>query len=398
MPRLGRAAIVGSLIVLVACIARPPGPEMVDLAPVGFDRLPGWQEDNQSLALAAFRRSCARIEREPQDNPVGGTDLGGVVADWRVPCMAAAAPGDNVLDARAFFEHYFAPFRVSDGGARGGLFTGYYEPLLSGARERGGRYTVPIYGRPTDLVSVDLGEFRPDFRGRRIAGRVEGGVMRPYPSRAEIEAGALDGRVAVVAWVDDPVDAFFLHVQGSGRINFGDGDEMRVGFAAGNGHPYRSIGRVLVDRGELDREAVTLGSIRAWLAAHPDESQALMAENESFVFFRELKREGPIGAEGVALTPGRSLAVDRRHIPLGAPIWLDIMAPAAEPEAADRRLRRLVIAQDTGAAITGPVRGDVFWGFGSEAEAIAGRMKHRGHLYLLLPLGAVERGSGVASP
>ena len=166
MPGLGRAAIVGSLIVLVACVARPPGPEKINLAPVGFDSLVGWQQDNQSVALAAFRRSCARIERQPQGNPVGVTHLGGVGADWRVPCMAAVALGDNDAKARAFFEGFFAPFRVSGRGAKEGLFTGYYEPLLSGARERGGRYTVPIYGRPTDLVTVDLGDFRPDAFAR----------------------------------------------------------------------------------------------------------------------------------------------------------------------------------------------------------------------------------------
>ncbi len=399
MPVPWRAVVLGSLIFVAACVARSPGPERIDLAPVDFDALPGWQDDRQSLALEAFRRSCARIGRRPENGLVGANGIGGVVADWRGACRAGAdvSSADDEA-ARAFFERHFASFRVLDKGSADGLFTGYYEPLLSGARQRGGRYIVPIYGRPIDLVSVDLGDFRLDFEGRRIAGRIEGDALRPYPSRAEIERGALDDRAAVIAWVDDPVDAFFLHVQGSGRIGLENGDEIRVGYAAANGHEYRSIGGILIARGAMDREAVSLPSIRAWLAAHPDESRALMEENESFIFFRELEGEGVIGAQGVALTPGRSIAVDRRFIPLGAPVWLDIMAPSAEPGAEDRPVRRLAIAQDTGAAITGPIRGDVFWGFGAEAEAVAGRMKHRGQLYLLLPLGVVERRASVASP
>lgn len=399
MPELRRAVILGSLIFVAACVARSPGPERIDLGPVDFDALPGWQEDRQSLALSAFRRSCVRVELRPENGLVGANGIGGVVADWRAACRAGAdVPNADDEAARAFFEQYFALFRVIDRGSAEGLFTGYYEPLLSGARQRGGRYIVPIYGRPTDLVSVDLGDFRPGFKGRRIAGRIEGDALRPYANRAEIERGALNDRVPVIAWVDNPVDAFFLHVQGSGRISLENGDEIRVGYAAANGHEYRSIGGILVERGAMDRDAVTLPSIRAWLAAHPDESRALMDENESFIFFRELEGEGAIGAQGVALTPGRSIAVDRRFIPLGAPVWLDIMAPAAEPGAEDRSVRRLTIAQDTGAAITGPLRGDVFWGFGPEAEAIAGRMKHRGQLYLLLPLGVAERRASGTSP
>ena len=386
------AVVAGPLFIVAACVVPPPEPERLDLAPVGFDSLSGWQDDRQGAALVAFRRSCARFDPEADDQPVGADGRGGVVADWRAPCRAAGeVPDGDDRAARAFFEAGFALFRVSDGGRSDGLFTGYFEPLLSGARRRGGRYTVPIYARPADLVSVDLGAFQPDLGGRRIVGRVAGGALRPYESRAEVEAGALTDRAAVIAWVDDPVDAFVLHVQGSGRIDLEDGGELRVGYAASNGHAYASIGRVLADRGELTLDEVTLPAIRAWLAAHPEQARALMDENPSFVFFRELEHDGPMGAQGTVLTPGRSLAVDRRHIPLGAPVWIDIMAPAVDPEAPDRALRRLVIAQDTGAAIRGPLRGDLFWGFGPEAEAVAGRMKHHGGLYLLLPLGAVER-------
>ena len=195
---------------------------------------------------------------------------------------------------------------------------------------------------------------------------------------------------------DDPVDAFFLHVQGSGRIALAGGGELRVGYAGSNGRAYVSIGRALIERGAIAREDVSLQSIRAWLAAHPDEAAGVLALNPSYIFFRVLDgamddEDGPLGSQGVALTPGRSLAVDRRFLPLGAPLWLDIMAPAAEPGAPDRRVRRLVVAQDTGGAIRGPLRGDLFWGFGAEAESVAGRMKHQGRYFLLLPRGVAER-------
>ncbi len=384
------AALIGPLVVLAACVARPPEPERLDLAEVRFDALPGWRGDRHGAALAAFRRSCARFDLRPDDEPVGPDGLAGRIADWRAPCAAAGGEHDDDA-ARAFFETWFVPLRARGAGGAEGLFTGYYEPLLSGARRRGGRYTVPIYGRPDDLVSVDLGLFREDQRGRRIAGRVEDGALRPYPSRDEIERGALAARAPVIAWVDDAADAFFLHVQGSGRIALDGGGVVRVGYAASNGHAYVSIGRALVERGALSLDEVSLPAIRAWLAAHPGEAREVMALNPSFVFFRELSGDGPVGAQGVALTPGRSLAVDRRFVPLGVPVWLDITAPSADPAAPDRALRRLVIAQDTGGAITGPVRGDVYWGFGAEAAAVAGRMKHPGRYYLLLPRAAVGR-------
>ena len=394
MRRAQRAAAIGAALLLAAC-GLPPGPPRLDLAPVGFAALEGWCDDSQGAALAAFRRSCAAYRSAPDDRPVGA--IGGSVADWRAPCAAAGVvgAGDDAA-ARAFFEAWFAPFRLADRGRREGLFTGYYEPLLRGARQRGGRYTVPIHGLPADLVTVELGLFASDLDGRRITGRVADGALTPYPGRAAIGAGALEGRVPAIAWVDDPVDAFFLHVQGSGRIALAGGGELRVGYAGSNGRAYVSIGRALIERGAIARDDVSLQSIRAWLAAHPDEAAGVLALNPSYVFFRVLDgamddEEGPLGSQGVALTPGRSLAVDRRFLPLGAPLWLDIMAPAAETGSPDRRLRRLVVAQDTGGAIRGPLRGDLFWGFGAEAESVAGRMKHRGRYYLLLPRGVAER-------
>jgi membrane-bound lytic murein transglycosylase A len=296
--------------------------------------------------------------------------------------MVSVPPGDAA--ARTFFENWFAPYAVSDSGTMDGLFTGYYEASLDGARTPSARYATPLHLRPGDLVTVDLGAFRDDLKGERIAGQVVGGKLTPYHDRAAISAGALDGKDLEVVWVDDPVDAFFLHIQGSGRVALDDGSEIRVGYAAQNGHAYTAVGRVLIAEGEVSREAMSMQVIRSWLAANPDRAQALMNQNRSYVFFASLDGDGPLGAQGVALTPGRSLAVDRRFLPLSVPLWLDITAPA-ENAPGERTLRRLVIAQDTGGAIRGPVRGDLFWGHGEAAANIAGRMKGHGRYYLLLP-------------
>jgi len=387
MRRTVRAGLVlGALLALAACVQTPPPEPRLDLAPVSFADLPGWSADSQGEALVAFRRSCARIARLPDDRPLGALAAAGRAGDWRAPCAAAAqVPTDDDAAARRFFETWFAPYAARDRGRREGLFTGYFEPLLDGSRTRDSRYRIPLYGRPADLVTVDLGLFADDLAGRRITGRIDGGRLLPYESRAEIMAGALAGRAPVLAWVDDPVDAFFLQVQGSGRVRLREGGVLRLGYAASNGHPYVSIGRVLVARGALAPEAVSLQTIRAWIADHPDEAAALLAANPSYVFFRALSGDGPLGSQGAVLTPGRSLAVDRRFIPLGAPVYLVGTMPAPEAGDADRPLNRLLIAQDTGGAIRGPLRGDVFWGFGPRAEAIAGRMKHPGRIYLLLP-------------
>jgi len=230
-------------------------------------------------------------------------------------------------------------------------------------------------------------EVPPDLRGKRLAGQVEGGALLPLPDRAAIEKGALAGRGLELVWVDSPVDAFFfLQIQGSGRVRLAEGGEVRIGYAADNGRPYTAIGRELVRRGIYQPKEVSMQSIRRWLEQNPAEAEALLDTNASYVFFEEIHGEGPLGVEGVPLTPGRSLAVDLQHWPLGVPLWLDTTAPAARDNEPDRPLRRLFIAQDTGGAIRGPVRGDLFWGAGRDAEAVAGKMKHPGRLWVLLPV------------
>jgi membrane-bound lytic murein transglycosylase A len=351
-----------------------------------FTALPGWGKNNMAGALPAFRKSCERLQGLPGNRKLGGRVVGGRVADWRAVCTAATELKDTGADdTRHFFETWFEPFRATNNGEPMGLFTGYYEPVLRGSRRRNGPFTVPLYRRPTDLVTADLGLFHKRLEGRRIVGKVGNGELRPYPNRAAINAGALEGRGLEIAWVKDAAAAFFLHIQGSGQIVLKDGSIMRVGYAAQNGRVYHSIGRELIRRGILPREAVSLQSIRAWMKDNPGEARGLMEKNPSYIFFREIEGDGPIGAQGAVLTPLRSLAVDRRFIPLGVPLWVNTATPGKNPDDAVRPLRRLFIAQDTGGAIRGPVRGDIFWGSGPKAEAAAGRMNREGEYYLLLP-------------
>ncbi len=360
------------------------GEERLVLEPASFEDLAGWEADDPSGALSAFRRSCKPLLG--QSKPPEGFPR--TIGNWRPACEAAVRVPAGADAARAFFEAHFQPFSGSNDGDPEGLFTGYYEPLLLGSRERSDRYNVPLYIRPPDLVTVDLGAFREEFKGKTVAGRVEDGELIPFPDRRAIEEGALAKRDLELVWVDDPVDAFFLQIQGSGRVRLDDedgGGEMRLGYAAQNGHPYFAIGKDLVEREALRKEEVSMQSIRQWLEENPDLADDVMARNASYVFFQELEGDGPLGAQGVALTPGRSLAVDRKHWPLGVPIWLDASAPSSKAGEPDRPLRRLLVAQDTGGAIRGPVRGDVFWGYGEEAAEIAGRMKHSGRVWVLLP-------------
>jgi len=377
--------LAGFGFILSACTpALEPKPDRVIASPVGFDALPGWNADDQSVALAAFRRSC--------DKPAESRGpLKITRADWRAPCAAAQEVGAGDRDAaREFFERWFRPFSIAGGAKDSGLFTGYFEAELRGARRRGGRYTVPIYRLPDDRVTVDLSRFDPALTGKRIVGRVDAGALRPYYARADIAAGALSGREQELLWVDDAIDAFVLHVQGSGRVILPDGAVVRIGYAGSNGWPYRSIGRALIDRGALRPGNASWQDIRRWIDANPDQAKALLAVNRRYIFFREIDGDGPIGAAGVALTPGRSLAIDPRFMPFGAPVWLDTVWPN-QP---DKPLRRLMVAQDSGGAIHGVVRGDFFWGYGAKALASAGRMKSQGRYFVLLPKSAAARRVG----
>ena len=299
----------------------------------------------------------------------------------RLPCRLSAAPSSA---ARNFFETTFVPYAViAPDGSNTGLVTGYYEPVLEGSRARTDRFRYPVYGVPDDLVDVDLSSLYPGLKGMRLRGRLEGRKLVPYYSRSQIDAHGDGFKAPVIAWVADPVELFFLQIQGSGQIRFGDDDRIRVGYADQNGHPYSSLGRYLVAQGELPLEQASMQGIKTWAQAHPELLKQALEQNPSYVFFRELPAGGgPIGALGAPLSATYSIAVDRRFYPLGAPVYLASTLPLS-----DIPLEQLVVAQDTGGAIRGPVRADFFWGSGDEAGEFAGRMRQQARMWLLWPRG-----------
>ncbi len=382
-------AVEGQLSSAASEASAPPAEDRLALSPSSFTELSGWESDKFSQALPALVGSCIGAPKESSGGGLGSLLV--AHADvWRALCKQAAAipPGEDRA-VRRFLEENFSPWQVTNHGEREGLFTGYYEPELTGARRKKAPFVHPVYLSPRDSQVVDLGDFKRDLAGKKISGIVRGGIFRPYWDRAEIERGALAGRGLEMLWVEDPVALFFLQIQGSGRVRLPDGTIARIGYAGQNGHDYTAIGKVLIERGELTREEVSLQTIRHWLRAHPQQADEVMRTNRSYVFFRALPG-APVGASGVELTPGRSLAVDTRFLPFGLPLWLEATFPAlpAPPDLGrptEAPLRRLVIPQDRGGAIKGPVRGDLFWGAGAEAEAIAGRMKQSGRLWLLWP-------------
>jgi membrane-bound lytic murein transglycosylase A len=388
------AAWLLAALALAACAVQPPpaaqapAPALA-LTAVPFSAVPGWGEDHLSATIPPLRRECTKLASMPADAVLGGEGAaarrGGTAGQWRALCAAAAAiPAGDDAAARAMLERELQPYAISDNGRTQGLFTGYYDPQVDGATARGGRYQTPLLRRPQDLVQADLGAFATDLTGRSIFGRVAGNQLVPYYDRAQIEHGALASQHLALLFLADAIDAFFLEVQGSGRVRLPDGRIVRVTYDGQNGRPYLPIGRKLIERGELTREAVSLQTIRAWLVAHPDQAPALMDANPSYVFFTMLPNtppdQGPPGALGVALTPDRSLAVDQRFVPMGAPVFVATSNPLD-----GAAWRHLLLAQDRGGAIKGPVRGDIFFGWGAEAEAMAGRMKQPGTAYLLLP-------------
>ncbi|MFN3750709.1 MAG: murein transglycosylase A [Thiobacillus sp.] len=343
------------------------------LKAVEWSAVERWQTDAASEVWPALLQSCSTLVKR---------------SAWQAICAEAMAmPAPDDATARAFFEQRFQPYLATqEDGSEEGLVTGYYEPLLKGDRVRTERARYPLYAAPDDLVTVDLASVYPELKNLRLRGRLVGNKLVPYPTRRDIEAAA-NGRPngfrgKPIAWAEDPVDLFFLQIQGSGRIELPDGTHLRVGYADQNGHPYVSIGKLLVERGELKLEEASMQGIKDWGAKNPDKLPELLAANPSYVFFRELPNglPGPLGALGVPLTAGRSIAVDPRFIPLGAPVFLATTQPnSPEP------LNRLVMAQDTGGAIRGGVRADFFWGFGDAAGERAGRMKQRGRMWVLLP-------------
>jgi membrane-bound lytic murein transglycosylase A len=345
-------------------------PAALRMVPASFEALPGWQKDDLRAAWPAFMASCGVLVKR---------------AEWKESCtIARSVNGNDDRAIRSFFEAFMTPSQViAPDGASDGLVTGYYEPLLRGARKRGGAYQTPLYKVPDDLITVDLASVYPELKSMRLRGKLVGKKVVPYATRADIERAETTGKELL--WVDDPVESFFLQVQGSGRVQLTDTQEtVRVAYADQNGHPYKSIGRYLVDQGELTFEQASAQGIKAWVAGHPTRMQELFNVNPSYVFFKEERlpdpKVGPKGALGVPLTPQRSIAIDASQLPLGVPVFLATTQPNS-----DIPLQRLVMAQDTGGAIRGAIRVDYFFGFGTEASENAGRMKQRGSVWVLLP-------------
>jgi membrane-bound lytic murein transglycosylase A len=336
---------------------------------VDWSSVEGYAQDDLAAAWGALKQSCSVLRNRDT---------------WQAACTAieqTATMTDRAL--RTLLLTHFTPYQVSNpDGSVSGMITGYYEPMLKGSRTRTERYRYPLYSQPEDLINVDLGSLYPDLANKRVRGRLSGNKLTPYFNRGEIEVVPSPLAGKELLWVDDIIDLFFLQIQGSGYIQLESGEGVHVGYADQNGHTYLSIGRVLISQGELTADQASMQGIKTWARNNPDKLRALLNANPSYVFFRELPLglSGPLGALGVPIAAERSLAIDPRYIPLGAPVFLSTTYPNS-----NKPLQRLMLAQDTGGAIKGAVRADFFWGAGQEAGRQAGAMKQQGKLWVLLP-------------
>lgn len=358
MQRNWCALLLAPLVLwLAGCGQQASGPAPAELGSANFSDLPGWANDNQAEALVSFRQSCPRlVAREMPLRTDRGTSTVSA-GDWQAICEAASkVPAGNPSAARSFFETHFRPV-VFVAEAH---YTGYFEPELRGSRVPSRRFTVPVYRRPGDLGTS------------------------PYLTRSEIENGALKGKSLEIAYVGDPIGLFELHVQGSGRIALAEGGVMRLGFDGSNNRPYTALSRIIAEEGIMPRDQASWPRIRQWLQDNPARGRDLMRRNERFIFFRDMQGQGPLGAQGVSLTAGRSLAVDPNFTPYGLPVWIDTRRPI-EGRQATQIYRRLLVAQDTGAAIKGAARGDIFYGAGAGAADAAGRQNEKGRFWMLVP-------------
>jgi len=359
-------------------VAAPPEPGAAEpvktkeyqlLRPAEWTELEGFEADNLTAAWGGWLQGCQALRKQES---------------WKTACETAAqmgTPGKNEI--RAYFQQYFSPYQVTNpDNSNTGLITGYYEPLLRGSRKRTELYRYPLYSKPKDLITVDLGNLYPELANRRLRGKLDGSRIEPYYSRGEIELAQSPLAGNELLWVADIIDLFFLQIQGSGVIQLDNGEQVHVGYADQNGQPYQSIGKVLINRGELTADKASMQGIKNWARANIGKVRDLLNSNPSYVFFRELPAglPGPLGALGVPIMAERALAVDPRYIPLGAPVFLSTTQPNS-----NRPLQRLMMAQDTGGAIKGAVRADFFWGAGNEAGRQAGAMKQQGRMWVLLP-------------
>ncbi len=342
----------------------------LNLVAIDWQDLPGWQQDDLQEFWPVFIEACQWLQKSSDQTIMHAWQpLWEKISDFHPA---------SIEDIQAFFIHYFQPFAVKE---QEGLFTGYFEPVFAGSDHYCEQYPVPIYRRPKDLFLIeDLGLFDQSLAGKRIAGRQNKNIITPYPTRAEINQGALEGQDLELAWVRTPIDAYVMAIQGSGCLRFSNTSSKHYTYAAANGHPYSSIGKLLIDRGEIPHDQVSMSAICQWLTNHPQQMHDVMWHNKSYIFFQETENDQQVGASGMQLTPERSLAIDPAFIPFATPLWVDIAHPQQSG-----RWRKMMMAQDKGSAIKGPVRGDVYWGSGQQAGNIASAMKSLGTYYVILP-------------
>lgn len=367
-------------------------PQRVTFRQVHFSQLPGWETAEFKKSLETFQTSCRAFIKQDPERVVGTDTIDLQAKDWQPACHAALNI-NPVLEksAKLFFQEWFSPVEFYDNKPVRGLFTGYYMPLLKGSYTKTKEFNVPLYELPKNLVTIDLGLFLPHLKNRKLVGRIEGNKVVPFYNREQINKGAIKDTAQVLLWVNSPIDRLFLEIQGSGIIEFEDGKRIYVGYDGQNGEPYTPIAGVLIKKGIMTKHNASMQGIKRYLEAHPKQMDKVINQNKSFVFFRKLSLDAALGSQGVALTPGYSLAIDRQWIPMGAPLWLSTTRPDSKNPDTNKPMQRLMIAQDTGGAIKGKVRGDVFWGGGDKATLIAGHMKNEGHYWLLLPRHALPR-------
>jgi membrane-bound lytic murein transglycosylase A len=377
------ASLVGAILCFTASAWAEEPLKLADtqLEPVKWTELAGWRSDDHLAAFAAYRTSCQALRKTDDHGPIHG-------ALWNVCRKAIDLRPKDSDTARTFFEQNFQPVRIARLGESAGFLTGYFEPIVQGSRFPNPEFHIPLYRRPSDLVAAAHRPGSDAFpnKNAQIGRRNENNQLVPYHDRGAIEAGALDGQKLEICWLKDPFDVLAIQIEGSARVILEDGTPLRINYDSHNGYPYTSIGRALIERNLIPSEEMSMQRIREWMAAHPDEAAKARATNRSYIFFRitGLTNEGePVGAQGVPLTPGRSIAVDRLH-EYGTPVFIEANLPIESGKSASP-FRRLMIAQDTGSAIVGPARADLYWGAGDDAGRVAGRIRHPGRFVMLLP-------------
>lgn len=386
MKKIKSTLLISLILLAVLSLSlwlKPNKPNIV-LKPSTFKQLPGWEKARLHQSFSAFKKSCHLFIKFAAEKNVGSALIPLQAKDLKPACQKALALNKpSNAQIKHFYQQYFVPVSFYQNNKQSqGLFTGYYQPLLHGSLQKTVKYHVPLYGSPSDLLSIDLSDF--GLKKQKLTVRVEGKKILPYFEREQINQGAIEKTANVIAWVDNRIDRLFLEIQGSGVIELEDGQKLYVGYEGQNGAPYTPLAKVLIDKGVMTKDNASMQRIRAYLNQHPNLMDKILNSNKSFVFFRRLKQQAAIGAQNLPLSPGYSLAIDKRYIPLGSPLWLSTHYPGAKKDN-EKILQRLMIAQDTGGAIKGVVRGDVFWGEGENATAIAGRMKNKGVYWLFVP-------------